>query len=153
MDRAVQREKKVNRWVIRGLLVLVAIFVLIQLVPYGRNHTNPPVRAEPSWSSPEVRALAVRACYDCHSNETRWPWYAEIAPVSWLVQHDVEDGRKAMNFSEWDRPQRDADEAAETVETGEMPPWFYLPLHPPAKLSPQEKQTLIEGFTEMFGSH
>ena len=67
-----------------GLLAIGGLFVLIQLVRFGRNHTNPPVAQEPSWDSTETRALAERACFDCHSNETVWPWYSNIAPVSWL---------------------------------------------------------------------
>ncbi len=84
-----------------SLLVLLAGFLLIQLVPYGRNHTNPPVLQEPNWDSPQTRALAQRACFDCHSNETEWPWYSHVAPVSWLVQRDVEEGREKVNFSTW----------------------------------------------------
>ena len=73
-----------------GFVVLVVVlFGLIQLVPVQR--TNPPVVAEPPWDSPETRALAVRACFDCHSNETVWPWYAYVAPVSWLVAHDTDE--------------------------------------------------------------
>ena len=83
------------------LSVCVAIFLLIQLIPYGRDHTNPAVVAEPAWDLPETRALAVRACFDCHSNETIWPWYSNVAPISWLVQRDVDEGREKLNFSEW----------------------------------------------------
>ena len=86
-----------------GLIVIIGLFVLIQVVPYGRNHANPPVLNEPRWDSPKTRQLAVRACYDCHSNETIWPWYSNVAPVSWLVQKDVDQGRDEINFSEWRR--------------------------------------------------
>ncbi len=79
----------------------MGLFLLIQAVPYGRNHANSPNRTEPTWDSPTTRQLAVRACYDCHSNETIWPWYSNVAPVSWLVQRDVEEGRDEVNFSEW----------------------------------------------------
>ena len=65
---------------------------LFSFVPYGRDHVNPPVGAEPSWDSPETRALARQACFDCHSNETEWPAYSTVAPVSWLIQHDVSEG-------------------------------------------------------------
>jgi mono/diheme cytochrome c family protein len=67
-------------------------FVGIQLVPYGRAHTNPPIAGEPAWDAPATRALAKQACFDCHSHETEWPAYASIAPVSWLVQHDARLG-------------------------------------------------------------
>jgi Haem-binding domain len=135
----------------RAALVLLGLFALIQLVPYGRAHENPPVRQEPRWDSPATRALAERACFDCHSNETKWPWYTWVAPMSWLVYHDVEDGRKHMNFSEWDRKQKDAHEAPEMVEEGEMPPWFYLPVHPEAKLTADEKAQLIRGLKATVG--
>lgn len=143
------RFRTVLRWA--GLLVL-GLFVLIQFVPYGRNHTNPPVRQEPVWDSPQTAALTRRACFDCHSNQTVWPWYSNIAPVSWLVLRDVDEGRSKLNFSEWDLPQKDAEEAAEQVQKGEMPPWFYLPAHPQAQLSTQEKQVLIRGLQATTGS-
>ena len=130
---------------------VVAVFGLIQLVPYGHDHSNPPVRAEPGWDSPATRDLAVRACYDCHSNQVTYPWYSSVAPVSWLVQHDVEDGRRRLNFSELDRPQRDANRAARAVEDGSMPPVYYLPPHPDAKLSDAERQALIAGLRTTLG--
>ena len=140
-----------KRFLFRAGLALLVLFVLIQLVPYGRAHTNPPVREEPRWDSPATRELARRACFDCHSNETTWPWYTWVAPMSWMVQRDVERGRRHMNLSEWDRKQKDADEAAEMVEEGEMPPWFYLPMHPDAKLTAEEKAQLIRGLEATVG--
>ncbi|MBE2251949.1 MAG: heme-binding domain-containing protein [Myxococcus sp.] len=137
--------------VLRGLGGLAGLFLLIQLVPYGRDHTNPPVRAEPSWASPEVRALAVRACFDCHSNESKWPWYSHVAPVSWLVAHHVEDGRKHLNFSQWDEKQKHAKDAAEVVREGEMPMKGYVLMHAEAKLTDAEKQQLVDAFGAMFG--
>jgi hypothetical protein len=136
---------------VRILLGLAALLVLIQLVPYGRDHTNPPTRAEPAWDSPETRALVVRTCFDCHSNETRWPWYSHVAPVSWLLQNHVDEGREHLNFQEFNRPQEDAHEAAEEVEEGEMPMWSYLLLHGEAKLPEAEKQALIRGLEATFG--
>lgn len=133
--------------VLGGIGVLLAGFVLIQLVPYGRNHTNPPVVQEPNWDSPQTRELAQRACFDCHSNETNWDiWYTGIAPVSWLVQHDVEEGRENLNFSEWNTTNSEnKQEMAEVVNEGEMPPAQYLPTHPEARLTAVEKQALAEG--------
>lgn len=139
-----------NKWVGRAVLGTIAIAVLIQLVPYGREHTNPPITAEPAWPSAEVRALAVRACFDCHSNETRWPWYSHVAPISWLVQSDTMEGRREVNYSEWDRPQKEAGESAEVVLNGEMPPAIYLPTHPDARLSPEEKAVLAKGLASMI---
>ena len=129
----------------------VVVFALLQLVPYGHDHNNPPVVAEPQWDSPQTRELAARACFDCHSNETRWPWYSNVAPVSWLIQHDVQDGRRQLNFSEWNQPQRAAHEVGEVIGEGEMPPWVYLLLHPSANLSPAEKQALVAGLQKTLG--
>jgi hypothetical protein len=140
-----------KRYLKRALVVLVILFAAIQLVPYGRAHENPPVTGEPDWDSPRTRELAQRACSDCHSNETRWPWYSWVAPISWLVQRDVDEGREHLNFSEFDRRQKHADDAAEEVEDGEMPPWFYLPLHSEARLGDGEKSELIAGLQRTFG--
>ncbi len=128
-----------------SLGALIALGIGMQVVPYGHAHTNPPVRQEPAWDSPATRQLAVRACYDCHSNQTTWPWYSRIAPVSWLVQNDVDEGRRHVNFSEWDRPQRKASESARRVQRGSMPPWYYVMMHSKAKLSEAERQALVHG--------
>ncbi len=122
------------------LLPLLAI----QLLPYGRQHANPAVTAEPAWPDPAVRVLAVGACYDCHSNQTTWPWYTSVAPVSWIIQRHVEEGRAVLNFSEWDRPQRGMREAAEVVAEGEMPPGYYRLLHKAARLSAAEAAALAQ---------
>jgi mono/diheme cytochrome c family protein len=127
------------------------IFAAMQVVPYGRDHTNPATTAEPKWNAPGTRALFRRACFDCHSNETVWPWYANVAPVSWLVQNDVEGGRLHLNFSEWDRPQRHAADVALEVREGAMPPAVYLPLHASAKLSDAERAALIAGAEASLG--
>lgn len=140
------------------IVIAVGGFLLLQLVPYGRTHTNPAVVSEPGWDSPATRALAQRACFDCHSNETKWPWYTNVAPVSWLTQHDVEEGRSKVNFSEWQGvingergEQRGAvDELVKVVEWGSMPKKIYLPMHPEARLTDAEKQQLIAGFRATF---
>jgi hypothetical protein len=141
------------------LLILIAIliggFLVIQLVPYGRNHNNPPVVSEPTWNDPQVKELAVRACYDCHSNETVWPWYSNIAPVSWLVQRDVEEGREHLNFSEWGNGRgegEEGEEMAEVIFEGEMPPSYYLITHPEARLSDSEKPILAQSLTAIGGA-
>ena len=133
------------RWMGLALLALVLLFGLIQLVPYGHAHSNPPVQQEPAWDSPQTQQLARRACYDCHSNESTWPWYSNVAPVSWLVQHDIEEGRERLNLSEWGMHRTEADEVSETMRRGEMPPWFYVVMHPQAQLSPSEQEALIQG--------
>lgn len=137
---------------VRVLGGLLGLFIVMQLVPYGRDHTNPPVKAEPAWTSPEVRALAVRACFDCHSNESKWPWYSNVAPVSWVVAHHVDEGRRELNFSEWDRTQRHAKDAAEELREGEMPMPPYLLMHAEAKLTDAEKKQLGDAFVAMFGA-
>jgi mono/diheme cytochrome c family protein len=128
---------------------VVAFFLLIQLIPYGKDHTNPPVVAEPVWDSAQTRELAKRSCFDCHSNEATYPWYSNVAPVSWLVQHDIEEGRSRLNFSDWNasnpRAVRIAREAGETISEGRMPMPIYLLEHPTAKLTDAEKQQLIDG--------
>lgn len=138
-----------RKWIKWGLVGSVAALLLIQLIPYGRAHDNPPVVAEPTWDSPTTRSLAVRACYDCHSNETVWPWYANVAPFSWLVQHDVDEGREKLNFSEWG--DGDLDELAEVVLEGEMPPFYYEWMHSPARLSADEKTALAGGLESTAG--
>jgi hypothetical protein len=130
---------------------LFALGLLIQLAPYGHDHSLPPVLSEPSWDTPATRELVVRACFDCHSNEVVWPWYSNVAPISWLVSRNVDEGRDELNFSEWVRPQKEASESAEEVADGEMPPWDYLLTHPKARLSSSEKTRLVEGLLATFG--
>jgi hypothetical protein len=136
----------------RVLAVLGGFVVAIQLVPYGWRQTNPPVAGEPGWDSPRTRELFFRACADCHSNQTKWPWYSRVAPVSWLVIRDVEQGRSHLNVSEWNRPQKDAHEAAGEVREGKMPLPIYLPAHPEARLSAAEKSDLLRGLEATFGT-
>ena len=106
--------------------------------------------AEPAWDSAATRELAVRACFDCHSNETVWPWYSNIAPISWSLQNHVEEGREKLNFSEWDGSQ-EGDEAAETVRDRSMPPTQYLLAHPSARLSDAELAAVESGLAATFG--
>lgn len=134
------------------LTILLLLGLGIQLVPYGRDHTNPPVTGEPNWDSPRTRELFYRACADCHSNETVWPWYSNIAPLSWLIQRDVEVGRSEFNISTWNQGGEDeGGEAAETVLEGSMPPAIYSLFRPAARLSPQEKEQLAQGLAATFG--
>lgn len=131
------------------VLAVAAVFVaplLMQLVPVWLLKTNPPVTAEPKWDSEQTRALTKRACFDCHSNETVWPWYSNVAPVSWLIIFDTQRGRNELNFSQWTSGQsRKAREAGETIRKDEMPPPIYLVTHPEAKLTDAEKQQLMDG--------
>ena len=127
---------------------LLVAFVLMQLVPY--RVSNPAARQEPKWDSPRTRALAAVACFDCHSNEVRTPWYGRIAPVSWWITNHVDDGRAALNFSEWKGPRGEgAGDAVETIRNGSMPPSYYtwFGLHSNAKLTPTERDELARGLS------
>jgi hypothetical protein len=134
---------------ILGVIVaLVVLGLLIQLVPLPGRGNNHAVVVEPGWDSSQTRTLAKRACFDCHSNETVWPWYSYIAPVSWLVYGDTMQGRQRLNFSQWiSGTQRRTSEIAEVIRGGEMPLPIYLPMHPFAQLTAAEKQQLITGLT------
>jgi cytochrome c551/c552 len=125
---------------------LVVLFVVLQLIPVSR--TNPPVVSEPNWDSPQTLALAREACFDCHSNETVWPWYSKIAPVKFLIGRDVSGGRRAINFSDWANRRQRVGEITEAINGGSMPPWFYVIMHPKAKLSASDKQALIDGLNK-----
>lgn len=126
----------------RLALAAVVGVAALQLVPYGWSHPNPPVVEDAPWPFPEARALAEAACYSCHSNETDWPVYSYVAPMSWLVRNDVENGRKEMNFSDWDSDDGEADDAVETIADGSMPPWRFTLAHPDARLTEDEANVL-----------
>lgn len=134
-----------------GVGALLAVLLAMQAVPYGRPFPNPPVVAEPAWDTPQTRELTKRACFDCHSNETAWPAYATVAPISWLITHDVREGREVLNFSEWGRPQKEAGEAAEVVAEGEMPLLAYRLMHREARLTDAERQRLVQGLAATIG--
>ena len=131
----------------------VAVFALIQAVPYGRSHTNGPVTGEPKWSSPETRELMVRACFGCHSNEVEYPSYANVAPISWAVQNHVDEGRSQVNYSEFTTNSEGADETIEVIQEGSMPPAYYTAFgrHPEANLTTAEMNTLIAGLKATSG--
>lgn len=130
----------------------LAVLLLIQLVPYGHAHSNPPVTLAAKWPPGPGRQIAEAGCYDCHSNLTNWRWYSKVAPASWLVQHDVEEGRGALNFSEWDKPQPDDGELTEKVSSGEMPPLQYKLMHGSARLSVKEKEQLVAAITHLYAT-
>jgi mono/diheme cytochrome c family protein len=137
----------------RVILGIVALFILMQLVPYGRSHSNPPVLQEPAWDNPQTAALVKTSCGDCHTNETVWPWYTNVAPSSWLVQRDVDEGRQHLNFSEWGvngRRQAELKDMIKEVEGGGMPPLQYTIIHTDAKLTDAQRQQLIDGFNATF---
>lgn len=135
-------------WIRITLLVVVGSLVLIQFVPYGHSHDNPPVTRALTFDSPQTQQLFTDACGACHSNLTDWPVDSNVAPASWLVQHDVEEGRSTFNVSEWDRAhQPEVNEIAENITGGEMPPLQYKIMHSGARLSDAEKQHLADGLT------
>ena len=132
-------------WWFKLLLVLLGVFLLIQLVPYRVD--NPSARDEPAWDSPRTRELAVRACYSCHSNETKVLAFERVAPIQWYIANHVKEGRAALNFSEWHTTAgEEADDAHEAVGDG-MPPSYYtyFGLHSESKLSPAEMKALRDG--------
>lgn len=148
-------QSRIARWVRRigiTLGVLALLFGAIQLIPYGRTHSNPPTVMEPSWDSPRTRELAVRACFDCHSNQTTWPWYADVAPFSWVVENDVNGARDTLNFSEWNRTFDVAEQSGPSVISKDMPPYKYRMAHPLANLTQEETIELARGLNATVGA-
>lgn len=135
-----------SRFLLFATGVIVLAFVAIQFLPAHR--TNLPVTA-PLSAPPEVSAILDRSCADCHSNQTRWPAYARVAPISWLAIRDVEYGRRQVNFSEWGaynaRTRRHKLQwMRRALETESMPPWEYRISHPGARLSAADRAVLIK---------
>ena len=147
------RVRRLLRFVLVALAWLVGLFIVIQIVPYGRTHSNPPTIKEPPWDSPRTRELAVRACFDCHSNQTHWPAYANIAPFSWIVQNDVEGARSVVNFSEWNLTYELAAYSGSSTIEGNMPPVKYRMAHPEADLTKQETAELAHGLDVTLKAH
>ena len=145
------RRHRLRRVVLIGGGVLLAAFLAIQVVPYGWSHPNPPVVRDAPWPDAESAAIARTSCYDCHSNETDWPVYSYVAPVSWLVRSDVEEGRDELNLSDWDAYANEADDAAEEVEEGSMPLSQYTRIHRDARLTDEERATLVAALEQMAG--
>ena len=139
------------------LVILLVVFVLIQF--FRIDKTNPPVNKGMDFltvkHTPEPLATNIRnACYDCHSNETKYPWYSNIQPVAWFLKDHIDEGRKKLNFSTYAtyEPKRQAhkmEEAAEMVENGEMPLESYLLMHPEAKLTDSQKSEMVNYFKKI----
>jgi Haem-binding domain len=137
------------RWlvIISGGLLLIA-----QLIRPAK--TNPATDQSLALENhvqvdPKVAAILEKSCADCHSNNTRWPWYSNIAPVSWFVIGHVNDGRRDLNFSEWGnydrrRQSRRLDQMCDLVKSGAMPLGSYTPLHPGSKLTGEEVKVLCD---------
>ena len=136
----------------RASLGLVALLALIQLVPYGRAHSDPAASREVRFSNARVQRLFDGACADCHSDHTSWPLYSNVAPVSWLVQSDVDEGRRVMNLSEWDKQHPDLGEVEQVILGGGMPPLQYKVMHGRGRLSSAERRQLADGFRAIFRS-
>jgi mono/diheme cytochrome c family protein len=145
------------RRIILAIGLPLAFVAALQLLPYGHDRTNPPDLQQVSWDSEHTRELAERACFDCHSNRTRWPWYSSIAPISWRVQHNVREGREKLNFTALETGDEtmseSAGEAAEAVSKRKMPPADYLLMHPEARLSDAERRTLATGLETTFAGY
>jgi hypothetical protein len=134
-----------RKWIKRLGLAFIVALIAVQFVPV--NRTNPTVEGKPLMSA-ELEPVVRRACYDCHSNETRWPWYTGVAPISFLIARDVQEGRRELNFSTWNgyderRKARKLNEIVKEVERGTMPPWYYVPVNPDARLSPAEQELIV----------
>ncbi|MBN2410814.1 heme-binding domain-containing protein [candidate division KSB1 bacterium] len=126
------------------LILIVIILVLIQLIPV--NKTNPPVTAE-IITNLEIKSILVKSCYDCHSNQTSWPWYSSIAPVSWFISHHVQEGREYVNFSEWENLSQNQkahtkQEILKEINNNKMPLKSYLLIHKNSVLTNDEKQLI-----------
>lgn len=141
---------RVVSWIAKGA---VALLVVIQLVPYGWKHSNPPVVADAPWPDARSADIARESCYSCHSNETDWPWYSYVAPASWLVRRDVERGRGELNFSRWDDAEDELDDAIEMIRDGDMPPRQYTRVHSGAALTDAEATVLIAALQTMGGGN
>jgi Haem-binding domain len=133
-----------KRWVLPAVLGFLVLVVAIQFIPV--ETTNPPVEGDIP-TSPAVKAVLRRACYDCHSHETVWPWYSRVAPLSWLLASDVREARAELNFSTWDRSStqeqvKKLQESWKEVSEREMPPWYYLLVHREARLSAEDRRLL-----------
>jgi len=142
-----------KRTVLIVLAALMLIFLCLQLVPVERS--NPPVRSAFEGPQPVMEVLR-RSCYDCHSNETTWPWYSYVAPVSWMVANHVEEGREELNFSNWLEHQNDGhllEEIYEEVAEEHMPEGSYLWMHPEAKVSPADLAVLKGYFLSLAQAH
>lgn len=137
-------------WLAGGLIVL---FGLIQLVPYGRSHDNPPVTQAAVFPDAQSKQIFTESCGDCHSNLTKWPWYSNVAPMSWLVQNHVDEGRGKFNVSEWNRAQPELSDVIEQIRSGEMPPWNYTLIHRNADLTSAEQRKLIAALSEIYAKY
>jgi mono/diheme cytochrome c family protein len=146
-NRSASRVRRQAGILASSFAAVLVVFGLIQLVSYGKSHSDPPVTGEPAWATPETRELMVRACYGCHSNEVVYPSYADIAPISWMVASHVSEGRNEVNFSDFATSKRGFDDTIELILNGSMPLSYYTQFgrHPEARLTDAEIATLVDG--------
>jgi hypothetical protein len=136
------------------LVALACVFAGAQAIRFG--HTNPPATGELA-APPFVQRTLRHSCYDCHSNETSWPWSANLAPISWLVHYDVTEGRRRLNFSSWDAYASDPGTRIQKLKniqramaTDDMPPWYYRLLHPDTRLSESQRKVVVRWVAEQI---
>lgn len=155
MSRA---EGATGRRAFRAILWSTAVaIVAVQFVCVDRS--NPAARSDLS-APPVVKDALERGCFDCHSNQTRWPWYSAVAPFSWWIHYEVEEGRRRFNFSSWRDYTSDPgtedqklEEVARLIASGAMPPWYYLAMHPQARLTPEERIAITRWIADEKSSH
>ena len=148
------RLRRENRAIFAACIGAAALaLLLLQLWP--TTTSNPAVVSTPEWNAEHTLQLAQRACFDCHSHETEWPWYTKVVPAYFLMAYDVERGRKIFNFSRWEETcctKEQIDVMAVTVTKDHMPLPYYLVLHPEARLSDVERGQLVYGLIETMNS-
>lgn len=139
--------------IIYSLITLLVVLFIINSIPV--NMSNPPISSDIKTPN-NLKKILRESCYDCHSNETIWYWYTEYAPISWLIAHDVNEGREYLNFSTWDKYTRSEQkellsESIETIQEGEMPMKIYELMHPDAKINKDEMNTLTTWVNKEYG--
>lgn len=138
-----------------ALYIVLAVFIILQFIPVDRS--NPATTAGEGFTAPaEVTEIVRTSCFDCHSNETVWPWYSYVAPVSWLVSSDVAEGREHFNLSHWPAYSNEekgeiAAEMIEEIEEGEMPLGIYLIMHSEAEIT-KDELAILAGWAESLGA-
>ena len=130
-------------------IIVIAIGLAVMLSGLFATRSNPPVSHTVTWDSPATEQRFRLACADCHSHETVWPWYAYVGPTAFLMTHNVEEGREHFNISVADMGE--AEDSAEEVTEGEMPPWDYLLMHAEAEFDGPELDAFVAGLRATFG--
>ena len=149
-DPAASEGRPWKRYFLYLVGAAIVFLLVIQLVPYGHDHTNPPVAKAAVYKDPRAAQMVTDSCGDCHSNLTKYPWYSNVAPMSWLLANHISEGRSKLNFSEWNKPQPPVEDLTEKINSGEMPGWQYELMHSNAKLSDADKKILIAGLVQMY---